>query len=56
MARGHEKLETNIGLMMLLALVLISVGGIVTIAPLYFQTNLIKPVKGLKPYTPLGNP
>jgi len=53
MAKGHELLETNIGLMMVLILVLISVGGIATIVPLFFQPSLLNPVNGLKPYTPL---
>ncbi len=37
MATGHEKLETNIGLMVVLILLVISVGGIVTVVPLFFQ-------------------
>lgn len=53
MAKGHELLETNIGLMMVLILVLISVGGIATIVPLFFQPSLLNAVNGLKPYTPL---
>ncbi len=53
MAAGHEKLETNIGLMVALILLVVSVGGIVTIVPLFWQVNLLQPVDGLKPYGPL---
>lgn len=53
MPGGHERLETNIGLMVILILLVVSVGGLVTIVPLFWQTNLINPVKGLEPYAPL---
>jgi cytochrome c oxidase cbb3-type subunit 2 len=49
MATGHEKLETNIGLMVVLILLVISVGGFVTVIPQFFQGELLTPVKGLKP-------
>jgi len=50
MANGHEKIETNIGLMVVLILLTVSVGGIATIVPLFFQPNLLNPVSGLEPY------
>jgi len=53
MAKGHERLETNIGLMVVLILALITVGGLVTIVPLFYQTNLTEPVDGLEPLGPL---
>ena len=49
----HEKIEKNIGLMMILILVVISIGGLVQIIPLFFMHSTIEPVEGLKPYTPL---
>ena len=49
MATGHEKLETNIGLMIVLIILVISVGGMVTVVPQFFQGELTTPVKGLKP-------
>ena len=49
MATGHEKLETNIGLMVVLILLVFSVGGIVTVVPQFFQAQLTTPVKGLEP-------
>jgi cytochrome c oxidase cbb3-type subunit 2 len=53
MATGHERIETNIGLMVVLILALASVGGIVTIVPLFYQADLTQPVKGLQPRGPL---
>ena len=53
MAKGHEKLETNIGLMVVLILLVASVGGIATVVPQFFQGELTTPVKGLKPRPPL---
>jgi len=53
MATGHEKLETNVGWLVIMITIVISFGGLVTITPLFFQTNLLEPVKGLKPYSPL---
>lgn len=53
MASGHERVETNIGLMVFLILIVVSIGGIATIVPLFYQVNLTQPVKGLKPYAPL---
>ena len=53
MATGHERLETNIGLMVVLIVLVISVGGIVTVVPQFFQGELTSPVKGLEPRDPL---
>ena len=50
MARGHARLETNIGLMVVLILIVISFGGLVTILPLFYQVNTTRPVDGLEPY------
>lgn len=50
MAKGHEIFETNIGWMIALIVVLMSIGGIATIMPLFYQPSLLKPVKGLEPY------
>jgi cytochrome c oxidase cbb3-type subunit 2 len=51
--RGHEKIETNNFLMIVLILVVIAIGGIVEIVPLFFQRSTTEPVAGLKPYTAL---
>jgi len=53
MAGLHEKIEKNIGLMMLLILVVISIGGLVQIIPLYFMHSTTEPVDGLEPYSAL---
>ena len=50
---GHEVVEKNIGLMALLIVLVISVGGLVEIVPLFFLKSTTVPVDGLKPYTAL---
>jgi cytochrome c oxidase cbb3-type subunit 2 len=51
--RGHERIETNNFLMIVLILLTAAVGGIVEIIPLFFQRSTTQPVEGLKPYTAL---
>ena len=46
----QEKVEQNIGLMIILVILVVSVGGIVQIVPLFFQSSTTEPVAGLKPY------
>ena len=50
---SHEFIEKNIGVMILLTVLTVSVGGLVEIVPLYFQKSTTEPVAGLKPYTPV---
>jgi len=50
---GHERIETNNFLMIVLILLVVAVGGIVEIVPLFFQRSTTEPVAGLKPYTAL---
>jgi cytochrome c oxidase cbb3-type subunit 2 len=50
---SHEVVEKNVGLMVLLVLLVISVGGLVEIVPLFFLKSTTEPVEGLKPYTAL---
>ena len=50
---SHEKIETNNFLMIVLILLVVAVGGLVEIVPLFFQKSTTEPVTGLKPYTPL---
>ena len=50
---SHEVVETNIGLMAVLILLVISVAGLVEIVPLFFLKSTTEPVEGLKPYTAL---
>ena len=53
MASAHDKVETNVGLLIILVLLVISVGGLVQIVPLFFQHSTTEPVAGLEPYSPL---
>jgi cytochrome c oxidase cbb3-type subunit II len=53
MATGHEKIEKNVGLMIILIIVVVSIGGLVQIVPLFFMESMVKPVDGLKPYSAL---
>jgi len=50
---GHERVETSNLLMIVLILLVIAVGGIVEIVPLFFQRSTTQPVDGLRPYTAL---
>ena len=50
---SHEKVETNIGLMVVLVLMVVSLGGLAEIVPLFFLDDTTKPIAGLKPYTAL---
>jgi cytochrome c oxidase cbb3-type subunit 2 len=47
---GHEKVEKNIGLMIILITLVVSVGGLIQIVPLFYMNDMIKPAEGLKPY------
>lgn len=49
----HEPIETNNFLMIVLTLIVLVVGGLVEIVPLFFQKSTTQPVPGLKPYTAL---
>ncbi len=49
----HETIEKNIGLMIVLIVLVVAVGGLVEIVPLFFQKSTTQPVPGLKPYTAL---
>jgi len=50
---SHEKIETNVGLLALFVILVISVGGLVEIVPLFYMKDTTEPVKDLKPYTAL---
>ncbi len=49
----HDTIERKTGLLIALVILVVSIGGLVEIVPLFFQKNLIEPVAGLKPYDPL---
>lgn len=50
---SHQKIETNNWLMIILILLVIAVGGLVEIVPLFFQKSTTQPLEGVKPYTAL---
>jgi cytochrome c oxidase cbb3-type subunit 2 len=49
----HKIIETNATLLLVLSLLVVTVGGIVELVPLFFMENTIEKVKGVRPYTPL---
>ena len=51
--RGHARIETNNFLMIVLILLVVAIGGLVEIIPLFFQKSTTQPIDGLKPYTAL---
>jgi cytochrome c oxidase cbb3-type subunit 2 len=50
----HDRIERNVTLLVVLTLLVVSVGGLVQIVPLFFQKSTTQPVAGLKPYSPLA--
>ena len=49
----HDLIERKSALMIILVLLVVSVGGLVEIVPLFFQRSTTQPVAGLQPYPPL---
>jgi cytochrome c oxidase cbb3-type subunit 2 len=49
----HDRIERSVTLLIVLVLLVVSVGGLVQIVPLYFQKSTTQPVAGLKPYNAL---
>jgi cytochrome c oxidase cbb3-type subunit 2 len=49
----HETIEKNIGWMIVLIVLVVLVGGLVEIVPLYFQKSTTQPVTGVRPYPAL---
>jgi cytochrome c oxidase cbb3-type subunit II len=50
---AHDVLERKLGWLVVLIVLVVSVGGLVEIVPLFYQRSLTEPVAGLKPYAPL---
>jgi cytochrome c oxidase cbb3-type subunit 2 len=50
---SHKKLEKNVTLLAAGTLLVVAIGGIVEIAPLFWIDNTIEQVEGMRPYTPL---
>jgi cytochrome c oxidase cbb3-type subunit II len=49
----HSYIERNASLLLLFSLLVVTIGGIVEIAPLFYLQNTIEKVEGMRPYTPL---
>ena len=49
----HKAIETHATLLMVLSLLVVAIGGIVQIVPLFYLENTIEKVDGMRPYTPL---
>jgi len=49
----HKFFETNSIILIIGVLLVISIGGLVEIAPLFYLQNTIEKVEGMRPYTPL---
>jgi len=49
----HKRIERNVTLLAILAFVVVAIGGIVEIAPLFWIDSTIERVEGVRPYTPL---
>ncbi len=53
MSFSHEKVETNNTLMIVLILIVLAIGGLVEIVPLFFQKSTTQPINGIVPDSPL---
>ena len=49
----HQILEKNVSLLFVASFAVVTVGGIVEIAPLFYLENTIEKVEGMRPYSPL---
>ncbi len=50
---NHGTIERNSILLLVLTLIVVSIGGIVQIAPLFWVESTIEKVQGMRPYSPL---
>jgi cytochrome c oxidase cbb3-type subunit 2 len=53
MLKHHDKIERNSILLLILTVIVVSIGGLVEIAPLFRLETTIEKVEGMRPYTPL---
>lgn len=49
----HKFIETNATILLVGSLLVVSIGGVVEIAPLFYLENTIEDVEGMRPYSPL---
>jgi cytochrome c oxidase cbb3-type subunit 2 len=50
---SHGKFERHSMLLLIGIIVVVAIGGLVEVTPLFFLKNTIEPVQGMRPYTPL---
>jgi cytochrome c oxidase cbb3-type subunit 2 len=50
---NHDAVEKKVGVLGVLIALVISIGGLVEIVPLYFQASVTEPAPGIKPYEAL---
>jgi cytochrome c oxidase cbb3-type subunit 2 len=53
MGFNHEYIEKRPSLLIVMVLLVVAIGGLVEIVPLFFQKSMTEPVSTLKPYTAL---
>ncbi|WP_298974677.1 cytochrome-c oxidase, cbb3-type subunit II [uncultured Roseobacter sp.] len=49
----HKFIETNASLLLVLSFLVVTIGGLVQIVPLFYLENTIEKVEGMRPYSPL---
>src|SRR3954469_13598134 len=49
----HKRIERNVTILAVLAFLVVAIGGLVEIAPLFWIDSTIEKVEGVRPYTPL---
>jgi cytochrome c oxidase cbb3-type subunit 2 len=49
----HETLEKNATLLLIFSFLVVTIGGLVQIVPLFYLQNVIENVEGMRPYAPL---
>ena len=49
----HKILEKNATLLLIFSFLVVTIGGLVQITPLFYLENTIEKVEGMRPYTPL---
>lgn len=51
--KKHETIEKHATLLMVLSFIVVAIGGLVEIVPLFYLQNTIEKVEGMRPYSPL---
>ncbi len=49
----HKAIETHATLLLVLSFLVVTIGGLVQIVPLFYLENTIEKVEGMRPYSPL---